>query len=138
MLPHQLAPYHQYSIASMLMALVLLCDMRQHQNATYESAAFDLAPEGRLTPFAFRRWLDTTRQAVARAYPLCATEALSNDISNDPWGSCVAMIKAMLPRGPPCITIACAKMVKRYSSLMGCHFLGTPFQERRRGVRFGT
>ena len=132
LLPHQLAPYHRYTIASMLQAVCLF--FRIAPGAPLESL-YDQLPDDCLTTlWLMRCWRAKAEKSLQRAFHVLSRYYVLDTLpgSSDKAVAFLGYLSAFSPRGPPESAIGIERAVKRYSQSTGRHFLGISSQERRR------
>jgi hypothetical protein len=104
MLPHQLAPYHRYTIASMVWAAAWFCQVTGN-DIPQERLLEALPPDCLATLWLVRTWVRSLRQAMAAHhhvlgahYPLATIHAEQDTRVTDTLRS---YLSAILGTGPP-------------------------------------
>ena len=134
MLPNQLAPYHLYTIESMILAVQLWCEVYSDGEGSASAAVNELPGECQVTPWLLRHWLGVVVLGFHRAHSvLCRWYDLSGihsgDRLSDRLDEILAYIRSLGSRGPPSRSVL-RDVIRRYSRHTGHHLLGIPSQER--------
>ncbi len=136
LLPHQLAPYHLYTIESMILAVVLWAEVQAAEGGGASAAVEELPGDSHVTPWLLRHWLGVVVVGFRGGHAvLCQWYELSGIHSGDRpeerLGEVYGYFLSFGSRGPPSRT-GLREMVRRYSRVTGRPFLGIPSQERGR------
>jgi hypothetical protein len=135
LLPHQLAPYHRYTIASMVFAAAALCYTAGCQQP-HESALVLLPADVMTTVWLVRTWVRNLRRAMSAAHHLLLQrydlDQLSTDGIRDDIGVLRAYLVAILGTGPPDAQAAPTAVATMLGHCVRKRrfFLGTPSQLR--------
>ena len=126
MLPHQLAPYYQYTVLSMVAVLVLA---EARSDFSLEAVTLELEPDCRVLPHLIRSWRPIVVVGMRRAVGvLCTAEV------DEAWVTVAGLASLWTARGPPAAHSAIVAVTHRYSEHVGRWLLGTPSQERGRAM----
>jgi hypothetical protein len=136
LLPHQLAPYHRYSVDSMVITLVVawrLCDGQGKPRL--EKTLEELPGDCDVTVWLLSCWVYALGQGLRGAHPvLCRWHDLSAVRSGaglaDTLGEVALYLGALGARGPPRIE-GIEEVLLRYGSGTGRFLIGTASQDRR-------
>lgn len=136
LLPHQLAPYHLYTIESMIMAVVLWSELLAREGNGATAAVEALPGDCHVTPWLLRHWLGLVLVGFRGGHAvLCRWHDLSGLHSGERLLERLDEIcdyyRSLGSRGPPS-RLGLREMVRRYSRVTGRPFLGAPSQERGR------
>ena len=136
LLPHQLAPYHKYTIESMILSVLIWCEFHREAGVGASLAVEELPGDCQVTPWLLRRWLGIVLTGFHGGHSiLCAWYDLSGIRSGENLPEMIYEVYSyyhgLVPRGPPS-RMALRGMVQRYSKATGRHLLGIPSQERSR------
>jgi hypothetical protein len=135
LLPHQLAPYHRYSVDSMVVALALAAGLSQGQGKPrLEETLEELPADCDVTVWLLCCWVYTVAQGLRRAHSvLCGWHDLSAVGSGtglaDTLGEVSQYLGALGARGPPRIE-GLEEVLLRYGSRTGRFLIGTASQDR--------
>jgi hypothetical protein len=144
LLPHQLAPYHRYTIASMLFAVALFCQTKDAHTPLEDGVLGKLPCDCLATLGLVRSWVTTVRRALCRAHFLLMHK---HDLGGIGVGSGLGdhhvvsgYLKALQLRatGPPSPTSS--RFADHVNTLLIAFcskkrpFMGTPSQGRRGGL----
>jgi len=137
LLPHQLAPYHQYTIESMVLALLLVFQVCAEDGVGVLAALEELPADSGVTPWLLACWLVTVLRGFRRAHAVLAGWAMLDGLrAARGWQGRLAEVhaycSAFSPRGPPG-PAGLRRLVRRYSATAGRHLVGRPSQDRGRG-----
>jgi len=132
LLPYQLAPYHAYTVDSMILAVVLWAEIHAAGDGGSGAAVEELPGDCGVTPWLLRNWLGVVIAGLRRAHPeLCRwielTEIRSGDDTAEKLDEVSRYVQRLGSRGPPL-----RAAIQRYSRQAKRHLLGVPSQERRR------
>jgi len=136
MLPYQLAPYHQYTMGSMVRALLLWWEFRQdpEESGTAYRTEQALSGDAGVTAWQLRCWLlcvwhglRAAQGELASQYDFSAVRFAhdTEDRLDEVHGYFTA-----LSRGPPVRWKAVVSAVSEYGSVTGRFLLGIPSQSR--------
>lgn len=132
LLPYQLAPYHAYTVESMILAVVLWAEIHAAGDGGAGAAVEELPGDCGVTPWLLRNWLGVVIVGLRRAHSvLCRwielTDIRSGEDTAEKLGEVSRYVQRVGSRGPPL-----RAAIQRYSSQAKRHLLGIPSQERRR------
>ena len=132
LLPYQLAPYHAYTVESMILAVVLWAEIHAAGDGEAEAAVEELPGDCEVTPWLLRNWLEVVIVGLHRAHSvLCSwielTDIRSGDDTVEKLDEVSRYVRRLGSRGPPL-----RAAIQRYSRQAKRHLLGVPSQERRR------
>lgn len=136
MLPYQLAPYHHYTIRSMVFSMLLWHEMTKDEDSSKTSfaAASELSANAGVTGWLLKRWLIMLRLALRAAQFEYHTRY---DFSRVRFGQTLVErldeifgYFAAFSRGPP-TSDSLNDATAYFSNATGRFLLGTPSQERR-------
>jgi len=136
MLPCQLAPYHRYTIESMVLALLLWRQVFAEDGGGPVAAAEELSADSGATPWLLRRWLGVLVAGLHLAHPVLRgwydLEGIRSAGGRD-WPGLLnevyAYVAAFGSRDPP-LRRGLREALRRYGAATGRHLAGTPSQER--------
>jgi hypothetical protein len=136
LLPYQLAPYHQYTIESMILAVVLWAEIHTAERNKASAAVEELPGDCQVTPWLLRHWVGVVLVGFRGGHGvLCRWYDLSGLHSGERLMERLDEIydyyRSLGSRGPPS-RLGLREMVRRYSRVTGRYFLGVPSQERGR------
>jgi hypothetical protein len=136
LLPYQLAPYHLYTVESMIKAVVLWSEILADGDGGAAAAVEELPGDCAVTPWLLRNWLGVVIVGLRAAHSvLCRWVDLSSIRSGEDTAGRLNEVsgyfQSLRSRGPPSRS-ALRTMVQRYSLETKRHLLGIPSQERRR------
>lgn len=136
MLPYQLAPYHQYSIESIMKAVFIWCYLYEECRGKAWAAAEKLPEDCDVTPWLLRNWLGlvvvgfrSAHSVLCQWYDLSDIHSGDNPVEKLREVSCY--LRKLKIRGPP-EHAAFRFVLQRYGCHSGRHFLGIPSQDRMR------
>ena len=136
LLPHQLAPYHRYTVDSMVSAVLLAWGLSQGQGEPRRERTLEELPaDCDVTLWLVRCWVQTLAQGLRGAHPvLCGWHDLSAVRSGtgpaDQLREVAQYLGALGARGPPRIE-GIEEVLLRYGSRTGRFLIGTASQDRR-------
>jgi hypothetical protein len=134
LLPYQLAPYHLYTIESLMMAVLLWCEVLTEKAGGASAAVAELPGDSDVTPWLLRHWLGVVvvglrggHVVLRQWYDLSGIHSGvgPGEKLEEVYRYCLCLGS----RGPPS-RLGLRAMVRRYSRHTGRHFLGIPSQER--------
>jgi hypothetical protein len=136
LLPYQLVPYHLYTVESMLLAVLVWCEIHKEEDGGASTALAELHNDCRVTPWLLRNWLGVVVMGLRGGHPtLREWYDLSGIHSGDNLSGMLhevySYFQSFGSRGPPSRLVLKA-VVKRYSQVTGRHLLGIPSQDRGR------
>jgi len=137
LLPHQLAPYHRYTVDSMVSAVVLAWGLSQEQGRPRREKPLDELPaDCDVTLWLLSCWVQVLGQGLRGAHPvLCGWHDLSAVRSGtrlaDELREVAQYLGALGARGPPRIE-GIDEVLLHYGSRTGRFLIGTASQDRRR------
>jgi hypothetical protein len=135
LLPHALAPYHRYTVDSMVIALVVAWGLSQGPGRPrLEKTLDELPAECDVTPWLLYCWVQTVGRGLRGAHPvLCGWHDLSAVRSGtrlaDTLGEVALYLAALGARGPPRIE-GIEEVLLRYGARTGRFLIGTASQDR--------
>lgn len=134
LLPYQLAPYHLYTIESMLVAVLVWCELHKEERGGASKAVNELPGDCHVTPWLLRNWLGVAIVALrgghavlCRWYDMSAIH--SGDSTAERLDEVYSYHRSFGSRGPPS-RVELRAVVARYSCQTKRHLLGKPSQER--------
>jgi hypothetical protein len=136
LLPHQLAPYHRYTVDSMVGAVVLAWGLSQeHGGPPRESALEALPADCDVTLWLVRCWVQVLVQGLRGAHPvLCRWHDLSGVRSGtrpvEQMREVAQYLGALGARGPPRIE-GLEEVLLRYGAWTRRFLIGKASQDRR-------
>jgi len=136
LLPHQLAPYHRYTVDSMVSAVVLAWGLSQEQGRPRREKPLDELPaDCDVTLWLLSCWVQVLGQGLRGAHPvLCGWHDLSAVRSGtrlaDELREVAQYLGALGARGPPRIE-GIDEVLLHYGSRTGRFLIGTASQDRR-------
>jgi len=136
LLPHQLAPYHRYTVDSMVSAVVLAWGLSQEQGRPRREKPLDELPaDCDVTLWLLSCWVQVLGQGLRGAHPvLCGWHDLSGMRSGsrpvDQLREVAQYLGALGVRGPPRIE-GLEELLLRYGARVGRFLIGTASQDRR-------
>lgn len=136
MLPHQLAPYHQYTVASMLTALVMTQQVLFEDGVGLGQAALELPVESMVTAWLLRCWLIRVLKGLRKAH---AELAVGHDLAaictgrglHDDLAEIRGYLVAFSGRGPPGNRSA-NHLIEHHARRTKRFLVGAPSQARGR------
>ena len=136
LLPYQLAPYHLYTIESMILAVLVWCEVCEEDESGASAAVSELPGDCNVTPWLLRHWLGVVVVGLRGGHAvLCQWYDLSGIHSGDSLVEKLAEVlryfRCFGSRGPPS-RLGLRGILRRYSRHTGRHFLGIVSQERGR------
>ena len=136
LLPYQLAPYHLYTIESIILAVLLWSEVHAEGERGASSAVEELPGDCHVTPWLLQHWLGVVIVGLRGGYAvLCRWHDLSGihsgDSSTERLDEVYGYFRSLGSRGPPS-RLGLREVVRRYSRVTGRPFLGVPSQERAR------
>lgn len=137
LLPHQLAPYHSYTVASMVYALLLVTgDVTPGRRARLQTAVDELAAESAVTSWLVYYWLRVLQRGLRRGHAdLMRRYDLSMVISGESLPEALHEVGQYLERlclrGPPSASARTNQLLWQYALDTQRFLVGTPSQERR-------
>ena len=140
MLPIQLIPYHQYTAASVVMALVLAMS---HGLSLFGVAEKLLSGDSRSNGYLLAAWLLVLVHGLRRAHPWLAVRYELSEVQSArrrlpaEWlAELGAYLSAMAPRGSPERGTGLVEVISAYGHATSRFLVGVPSQERRsRSIR---
>ena len=134
LLPCQLAPYHQYTVESILLALLLVGQLHHDENRGFACAARKLPADSNVTPWLLAFWLGVALRSLRRAHPVLAqwydlSSIRSGERRFAQLHELCDYCKAFNSRAPPDGKRYYALMT-RYAEHTQHHLVGTPSHER--------
>ena len=140
MLPYQLVPYHQYTLQSMVFALLLWRELFSDSKSMSSgySVSATLPSNSRVSSSLLYSWLAVLGQGLRRRHSDIGRFA---DLSSVRFGKGVRgemeeiydYLSVLCPRGPP-RKDALQDVALQYGLECGCFLIGTPSQVRRCGA----
>lgn len=70
LLPDQLAPYHRYTVESMLGILLLVCQLREEQRCSVDAAVLQVPGDHDVLPYLVRCWAQVVWTGLIRGHPV--------------------------------------------------------------------
>jgi len=136
LLPYQLAPYHQYTIESIILAVLIWSEIQAEGGGCAFAAVEELPGDCQVTPWLLRNWLGVVIVGLRSAHPvLCQwydlTGVHSGDNPTERLSEVLSYFRSLGSRGPPS-RLVLRDMVRRYSRHTSRQLLGIPSQERGR------
>jgi hypothetical protein len=136
LLPYQLAPYHLYTIESMVLAVLLWSEILAEDSGGASSAVEELPGDCHVTPWLLRHWLGVvvvglrgSHAVLLKWYDL--SEIHSGESPTEKLEEVYLYSRSLGSRGPPS-RLDLRAMVRGYSRHTGRHLLGIPSQDRGR------
>ena len=135
LLPYWLAPYHQYTVRSVLLALLLVAAADEHGPASlFVVAEKDLEGDCRANGFLLGRWLKMCLSGLRREHAelarWAALDALRSGLGvRARLGELAGYCRALGIRGPPGIR-EFDEVLRRHARTTGRFLFGTASQER--------
>ena len=136
LLPHQLAPYHRYTVDSMVITLVVAWRLSDGQGKPrLEKTLEELPADCDVTLWLLQCWVQTLARGLRGAHPvLCGWHDLSGMRSGsrpvDQLREVAQYLGALGVRGPPRIE-GLEEVLLRYGARVGRFLIGTASQDRR-------
>jgi hypothetical protein len=130
LLPYELAPYHVYTIESMVKMLLLVVQVRE-EDGTGVGAALQEAPhECDVMPWLIACWARTAVKGFRRGHHELAKHFDLDGVSSrpNPLDEVAHYCHAFRPRGPPGKDLYLVILL--YSEATGRHLMGVASQER--------
>ena len=134
LLPYQLAPYHLYTIESMILAVFLWSEILAEDSGGASSAVEELPGDCHVTPWLLRHWLGVVivglrggHAVLLKWYDLSGIR--SGESPTEKLAEVYIYSRSLGSRGPPS-RLGLRNMMRRYSRHTGRHLLGIPSQER--------
>jgi hypothetical protein len=137
LLPLELAPFHRYTVPTMLWVLVLLHGLFGRESLSVEDAVLGVvADDNDLTAGVVRRWSDVAVRGLRRGHAELRKEHDLSGIRSGTGlrgrvGEVVAYLDACGVRGPPASAAEVVPLLRSYSRGTGRFLIGRPTQERR-------
>jgi hypothetical protein len=136
LLPHQLAPYHRYTVDSMVITLVVawrLCDGQGKPRL--EKTLDELPADCEVTRWLLSCWVQALGQGLRGAHPVLSrchdlSAVRSGTGLADTLGEVALYLAALGIRGPPRLE-GIEEVLLRYGSRTGRLLIGTASQDRR-------
>jgi hypothetical protein len=133
MLPHQLAPYHKYSVASMLTVLLLAQQVHCEDGKGMNRVVAELPGDCDVTPWLLLLWLSVTVRGLRRAH---AVLAVGHDLSHirsrhrrwERLEEVHAYLQPFSGPGPP--RASAERLVLHHARRARSFLVGTPSQQR--------
>ena len=140
LLPHQLAPYYRYTIESMLLAMLLVHQIKTEDGKSTQATLQEFPAESDVTPFRLSCWILAVIQGFRKAHAVLNAwydfSSLHSEGNKQQWLLEIhAYCRALNPRGPPGKNGSLNLMLQRYSSQTARSLIGIPSQERPLPVR---
>lgn len=135
LLPYWLAPYHQYTVRSLLLALLLAAAQDEQGLASlFVVAEKDLEGDCRATGFLLGRWLQVCSRGLHREHAQLARWAVLDDLPAGPsvgerLQELAGYCRALGIRGPPGLR-GLDGVLERHARTTGRFLFGTASQER--------
>jgi hypothetical protein len=134
LLPCQLAPYHRYTIESMLGLLLLVGEVRQEKDGGVCAAIGELVGDGDPSPSLVAFWLNVVLRSLRRAHSVLAawydlTKIHTGQTRPEQYEEVYSYCMAFQPRAPPGRR-SLREPCQRYAQLTGFSLIGIPFQLR--------
>ena len=136
LLPHPLAPYHRYTVDSMVSAVVLAWELSEGQGKPRLEKTLEVLPaDCDVTVWLLSCWVQALARGLRGAHPvLCGWHDLSVVRSGsrlaDTLGEVALYLGALGVRGPPRLE-GIEVLLLRYGSWTGRFLIGTAYQDRR-------
>ena len=137
LLPIQLIPYHQYTAASVVMALMLALT---HDCSLFAVAEKMLTAEGRANGYLLAAWLLVLVRGLRRAHPWLKKRYGLSEVRSSKrrrpaeWlVELGAYLMALLPRGSPVIGCEIVEAISVYAHETSRFLFGVPSQDRAAG-----
>jgi hypothetical protein len=136
LLPYQLAPYHQYTIESMIWALLLWYEIHEEAAGGASKAADELPADSSVTPWLLRHWLGVVALGLRSGHSVLRdwyelSGIHSGDRPDEMLREVYSYCLCFGSRGPP-NRLSLRAAMRRLGSVAGRHLVGVPSQERRR------
>jgi hypothetical protein len=137
LLPYQLIPYVQYTMAAVVRTLLTVLEFQQRGRQGFYGATLTVDPDSSVTPWLVCCWLAVILKGLRRAHPVLGSRYdLSGIRSGVDSGSVALELRGYLKAfglWPPGQAGALVTVVIRYSRPSGSFLFGTPSQLRRPG-----
>jgi hypothetical protein len=136
LLPHQLAPYHRYTVDSMVITLVVAWRLSDGQGKPRLEKTLDELPgDCDVTPWLLSCWVQVLGQGLRGAHPVLAgwhdlSAVRSGTRLADTLSEVALYLGTLGIRGPPRIE-GIEEVLLRYGSQTGRFLIGTASQDRR-------
>lgn len=136
LLPHQLAPYHRYTVDSMVVAVALASGLSQGPGRPrLEKTLAELPADCDVTVWLLCCWVHTVGQGLRGAHPVLAgwhdlSAVRSGTGLADTLREVAQYLGALGVRGPPRIE-GLEALLLRYGARVGRFLIGTASQDRR-------
>jgi hypothetical protein len=136
LLPVELAPYHRYTLRSILLALLLFHAVWGDPSCTLEDVWSKLPLDSNVTVYLLRYWLGEVLRGLRRAHDhLCRWYDLSDIQSGVGLSGRLRELHSYFHtckiRGPPDGNAAVADLATGYSRSTKCFLVGRTSQERK-------
>jgi hypothetical protein len=135
LLPHQLAPYHRYTVSSMVQALELAHQVQCEDGGGMGATVQELSADCRVTPWLLSIWLTIFVVCMRRAHHVLGTwyelsQIRSGETTPELLVEVHQYFMAVSLRGPPGRPQSIQSLLKRYTKHSGRYLVGTPSQKR--------
>ena len=125
LLPHQLAPYHLYTIESLILAVLLWSEIYAEGEGGASSAVEELPGDCHVTPWLLRHWLGVVVVGLRSGHAILSqwydlSGIHSGDSPVERLDEVYSYIRCLGSRGPPS-RLGLRAMVRRYSRYTGRH-----------------
>ncbi len=134
LLPVQLIPYFQYTVAAVVGTLLLGWGCWQRGQGGFWGAAVEVDPDSLVTPWLIAFWLAAVLRGLRRGhavlgqwYDLTAIRTPKNGV---PWEEAGGYFLALRLEAPRCSPPPGLQLVRSYSQATRQFLFGTPSQER--------
>lgn len=140
MLPHQLIPYHLYTVETILKALLLWWEFTRDSDVsgTAYEVEQSLPEESRVTSWQLRKWLMVIRHGLLSAHSELAGRYDFSSVPSSSRGVEFAFVLEtvrayleVISRGPPVRFSAVLTALQIYGQITGRMLFGCPSQSRR-------
>lgn len=135
LLPIQLVPYVQYTVAAIIGTLLLGLGAREQKQQGFQGAVLAVDPESLVTPWLVACWLALVRNGLRRAHAVLRRWFALDRIrtgkrSDSPWVEVEAYFRSLGWDPPIRGTPWLADLVHRYSRTTRRFLWGRPSQQR--------
>lgn len=136
LLPVQLIPYYQYTVAAIIIMVVLATDLQNQDQSCCEAAAEQAHPDSNITPFLVWCWLKAVVLGLRRAHAFlngsCDLRQVQSGQGRKGLAAEVAgYLAAIAAGGSGDRADSLIVLVMAYSKTTGQFFLGQSSQQRK-------